>query len=355
MSTFYSLTIATINRETKDCVSIEFDVQDAIKEKFKYLPGQYLTIKLQIQGDEIRRSYSICSSDLLNEKLTVAVKKVKQGKGSGFINDALKVGDTLEVMTPMGNFHSPLTRTNKKTYVLFAGGSGITPMMSILKSVLQVEPQSNVVLFYGNEDEASIIFKKQLDEIAVTFKERFRVVYILNKTGSDQPEENKGIMNLEKNTYLLDKWIDLSSDNEYFICGPTGMMDSAVAALKEKKVDASRIHVEYFSAPVVEKEVVNEITLVESEATIICDGDEITVKLKPGETVLEAALAAGLDAPYACQGGSCCTCRAKLTEGKVHMKVNYALLEKEVEEGFILTCQSQALSSKLVVDYDRGR
>jgi ring-1,2-phenylacetyl-CoA epoxidase subunit PaaE len=355
MSTFYSLTIATINRETKDCVSIEFDVQDAIKEKFKYLPGQYLTIKLQIQGDEIRRSYSICSSDLLNEKLTVAVKKVKQGKGSGFINDALKVGDTLEVMTPMGNFHSPLTRTNKKTYVLFAGGSGITPMMSILKSVLQVEPQSNVVLFYGNEDEASIIFKKQLDEIAVTFKERFRVVYILNKTGSDQPDENKGIMNLEKNTYLLDKWIDLSSDNEYFICGPTGMMDSAVAALKEKKVDASRIHVEYFSAPVVEKEVVNEITLVESEATIICDGDEITVKLKPGETVLEAALAAGLDAPYACQGGSCCTCRAKLTEGKVHMKVNYALLEKEVEEGFILTCQSQALSSKLVVDYDRGR
>jgi ring-1,2-phenylacetyl-CoA epoxidase subunit PaaE len=125
--------------------------------------------------------------------------------------------------------------------------------------------------------------KKQLDEIAVTFKERFRVVYILNKTGSDQPDENKGIMNLEKNTYLLDKWIDLSSDNEYFICGPTGMMDSAVAALKEKKVDASRIHVEYFSAPVVEKEVVNEITLVESEATIICDGDEITVKLKPGE------------------------------------------------------------------------
>lgn len=355
MSAFYSLTIATINRETKDCVSIEFDVQDAIKEKFKYLPGQYLTIKLQIQGDEIRRSYSICSSDLLNEKLTVAVKKVKQGKGSGFINDLLKVGDTLEVMTPMGNFHSPLARTNKKTYVLFAGGSGITPMMSILKSVLQVEPQSNVVLFYGNEDEASIIFKKQLDEIAVTFKDRFRVVYILNKTGSDQPEENKGIMNLEKNTYLLNKWIDLSSDNEYFICGPTGMMDSAVAALKEKKVDATRIHVEYFSAPVTEKEVVNEITLVESEATIICDGDEITVKLKPGETVLEAALAAGLDAPYACQGGSCCTCRAKLTEGKVHMKVNYALLEKEVEEGFILTCQSQALSSKLVVDYDRGR
>lgn len=355
MSAFYSLTIATINRETKDCVSIEFDVQDAIKEKFKYLPGQYLTIKLQIQGDEIRRSYSICSSDLLNEKLAVAVKKVKLGKGSGFINDALKVGDTLEVMTPMGNFHSPLTRTNKKTYVLFAGGSGITPMMSILKSVLQVEPQSNVVLFYGNEDEASIIFKKQLDEIAVTFKDRFRVVYILNKAGSDQPDENKGIMNLEKNAYLLDKWIDLSSDNEYFICGPTGMMDSAVAALKEKKVDASRIHVEYFLAPVAEKEVVNEIALVESEATIICDGDEITVKLKPGETVLEAALAAGLDAPYACQGGSCCTCRAKLTEGKVHMKVNYALLEKEVEEGFILTCQSQALSSKLVVDYDRGR
>ncbi|HRH64082.1 MAG TPA: FAD-binding oxidoreductase [Bacteroidia bacterium] len=355
MSAFYPLTIATINRETKDCVSVEFDVQEAIKEKFKYLPGQYLTLKLPIDGAEIRRSYSICSSDLLNEKLAVAVKKVKLGKGSGYINDTLKVGDRLEVMTPMGNFHSPMTSSNKKTYVLFAGGSGITPMMSILKSVLQIEPESKIILFYGNEDEASIIFKRQLDQIAAKFKERFKVVYILNKTESEQPHENIGIMNLEKNTYLLNKWVDLSGDNEYFICGPTGMMDSAVAALKEKKVDSTRIHVEYFSAPVLEEEKVSELTLVESEATIICDGDEITVKLKAGETILEAALAAGLDAPYACQGGSCCTCRAKLTEGKVHMKVNYALLEKEVEEGFILTCQSQALSSKLVVDYDRGR
>lgn len=355
MSTFYSLSVANINRETKDCVSIEFDVPEVVKEKFNYLPGQYLTLKLIVDGVEIRRSYSICSSDLLNEKLAVAVKKVKLGKGSGFINDTLKVGDKLEVMTPMGNFHSPLSKSNKKNYVLFAGGSGITPMMSILKSVLQIEPMSNIVLFYGNEDEASIIFKKQLDAIATSNKDRLKVVYILNKGGNELAAENKGIMNLEKNTYLLDKWIDLSGDNEYFICGPTGMMDGAVAALKEKKVDATRIHVEYFSAPVEEQKVVKELTIVESEATIICDGDEITVKLKPGETILEAALAAGLDAPYACQGGSCCTCRAKLTEGKVHMKVNYALLDKEVEEGFILTCQSQALSSKLVVDYDRGR
>ena len=165
MSVFYSLTVGDIVHETKDCVSVSFDVPANIKDQFNYLPGQYLTLKLLVNGEEIRRSYSVCSSPMMNEKMSVAIKKVKEGRGSTFINEKLKIGDALEVMTPMGNFHTPLLSSNKKNYVLFAGGSGITPMMSIIKSVLKAEPLSTLILLYGNEDEDSIIFKKQLDDL----------------------------------------------------------------------------------------------------------------------------------------------------------------------------------------------
>ena len=358
MTSFYSLVVADLTRETKDCVSIAFDVPEDLKEKFNYLPGQYLTLKLFVKGEEIRRSYSVCSCAMMNEKLRVAIKKVKNGKGSVHINESVKVGDTIEVMTPMGNFHSPLNATNKKNYVLFAGGSGITPMMSIIKSVLLTEPNSKLILFYGNENEDAIIFKKQLDELAASNATRLELFHILNKPTTATSIDFNGIMDVVKNKLLLSKYVDLNSDNEYFICGPTGMMDSVMAALKENSIDKTKIHIEYFSSPEnisSETQTDTSANFVASELTIICDGDEIQLNLKPGETVLEAALAANIDAPYACQGGSCCTCRAKLVEGKVHMKVNYALLDSEVEEGFILTCQSQALSPKLIVDYDRGR
>lgn len=355
MSGFYSLPVSEITHETKDCVSISFEVPETLKEQFRYLPGQYLTLKLVIAGEEIRRSYSICSSSENNEKLTVAIKKVFHGKASTYLNEQVKVGDHLEVMEPMGNFHTPLSESNQKTYVLFAGGSGITPMMSILKSVLIKEPKSNLILFYGNENETSIIFKKQLETIASQAEERLKVLHVLNHPEKEFPAEYTGIMNVEKNHYLLSKHISAHSDVEYFICGPTGMMDSVVQTLKEKKIEASRIHVEYFTAPVSDSPASSQKGYVAANLTVICDGDELQLKLNPEQSILEAALAAGIDAPYACQGGSCCTCRAKLIEGKVHMKVNYALLESEVKEGFILTCQSHALSETLVVDYDRGR
>ena len=355
MSGFYSLPVSAITRETKDCVAISFDVPEKYKEIFQYLPGQYLTLKLHVNGEEIRRSYSICSSVQMNEKLTVAIKKVKDGKGSNFLNEKVKVGDNLEVMSPMGNFHTKLASSNKKTYVLFAGGSGITPMMSILKSALILEPQSKLILFYGNENEASIIFNSELIELAKTFTDRLEVIHVLNKPEVDHPADYTGIMNVEKNKFLLLKHSPKHNEVEYFICGPTGMMDSVVTALNDLNVDKAKVHVEYFTAPVAAAPTATKDEFVSAELTVICDGDEVQVKLSPEQSVLEAALAAGLDAPYACQGGSCCTCRAKLIEGKVHMKVNYALLESEVNEGFILTCQSHALSPTLVVDYDRGR
>ena len=228
-------------------------------------------------------------------------------------------------------------------------------MLSIIKSVLIAEPLSKLILLYGNENEAAIIFKNQLDDLVIKAQERLKVYHVLNSPLQAVDAVLKGVMNVEKNKLLLSKFVDLKTDNEYFICGPVGMMDSVVLALNELNVAKSKIHVEYFTAPVNTEQVDTTINFVSSKVTVICDGDELVLNVRPEETVLEAALAAGIDAPYACQGGSCCTCRAKLVEGKVHMKVNYALLESEVKEGYILTCQSQALTSTLVVDYDRGR
>ncbi len=357
MSAFYTLKVNAIQRETADSVAISFDVPDELKEKFVFLPGQYLTLKLQLEGAEIRRSYSICSSPLFGEKLGVAVKKVKAGKASTYLNEQLKVGDSLEVMTPMGNFYPSISGNNSKIYYLFAGGSGITPMMSIMKSVLKSEPNSKVNLFYGNESNAAIIFAQHLKQLQNEFPESLQVYHILNQPVSEHHPDFKGIMDAAKNALLVEKFVDMRAKNEFFICGPGPMMDAVVQTLKSKEVAAAQIHVEYFVAPEVSAapNVSDTAAAIETEATIICDGDEIKLRISPEQSVLEAALAAGLDAPYACQGGSCCTCRALLVEGKVHMKVNYALLDSEVKEGFILTCQSHALTPTLVVDYDRGR
>jgi ring-1,2-phenylacetyl-CoA epoxidase subunit PaaE len=363
MAKFYKLKVVDVVRETPDCVSVSFDVPNEIKSQYNYIQGQYLTIKSNLNGEELRRSYSICSSPITEKELRVAVKKVKDGRFSTFINDRLKPGDELEVMTPMGNFHSSINAASKKNYVLFAGGSGITPMLSIIKTVLHAEPGSRVTLFYGNNDEASIIFKRQLDQLETQYQERLKIYHIiLNRQGGDQKVDEvlNGIMTIEKNKVLIEKFVDLKHQNEYFICGPSIMMANVVEALNYFKVPQESIHIEYFSAPVdtsaiVEnsgKEIKNNGSF-ESTVTIICDGDEKTMKLNAEDTILEAALKANMDAPYACQGGSCCTCRAKLLEGKVEMKTNYALSNSEVKEGYILTCQSRPLTPVVIVSYDQ--
>ena len=356
MSRFHLLKIIDVTRETADAVSVAFEVPENLKNDYKYIQGQYLTLKLNVNGEDIRRSYSICSA-YPEKELRVAIKKVKGGKGSNFVSEKIKVGDSIEVMTPMGNFHTPLNSSNKKTYVLFAGGSGITPMMSIIKTVLQSEPNGKLILFYGNQDEASIIFKKQLDDLAAKNSNRLKIYHILDQENGTTDVLFKGIMNVDKNKLLVEKFVDLKSDNEFFICGPGGMMDSVKKALDDLKVDKNRIHIEYFTVPVDQpvKADVNKTGYVNCTATIILDGDERVIEIPAGENVLQAAIDASMDAPYACRGGSCCTCRAKLIEGKVVMDVNYALLDSEVEEGYILTCQSHPLTSTIVVDYDKGR
>lgn len=357
MSKFHPLQVRDINRETPEAVSVGFHVPDDLKEDYKYKQGQYLTLRFIIDGEEIRRSYSICSSPFEKDKLEVAIKKVKGGKVSNYINDVVKPGDIIDVMTPMGSFHSDLDPMHKKNYILFAGGSGITPMMSIMKAVLEAEPKSTIILLYGNNDDASIIFKDAIADLESKAEGRLKVVHILNTPPKNHPYLQQGIMTKEKNLALIENFVGLNLDNEFFICGPGPMMDNVVAALKEVKTNEARIHIEYFSAPVTASELtpvdVPKITK-DAHLTVIMDGDEYQTTMLPDEAVLFAAKRIGLDAPYSCQNGSCSTCRAKLLEGKVHMKVNFALNQKDVESGFILTCQSLPLTENLVVSYDQA-
>jgi ring-1,2-phenylacetyl-CoA epoxidase subunit PaaE len=356
MAKFHTLKVSDIRRETTDCVSIAFDVPASLQGEYKYIQGQYLTLKLKVNGQELRRSYSLCSSPSADKEWRIAIKKVKDGKGSIYLNEKVKTGDQMEVMTPMGNFHTPVFSTNKKRYVLFAGGSGITPMLSIVKTILREEPSSSLHLFYGNRDEASTIFKKTLDDLASSNSGRFTLTHILEHGSASADPLYAGMLTKEKTSTLLTKHNQVTGD-EFFICGPGPMMENVKQALKDLKVDDKKVHIEYFTAvldAVNKAEAINAPgSAMTSKVTVIMDGKETEFDLSSeGAVILDAALDEGVDVPYACKGAVCCTCRAKLIEGKVRMDNNYALTDNEVKEGYILTCQSHPLTEKVVVDYD---
>jgi ring-1,2-phenylacetyl-CoA epoxidase subunit PaaE len=358
MAKFHSLRVAEINRETTDCVSVVFDVPSNLKSEYQYIQGQYLTLKMTVGGEEIRRSYSLCSSPVTDAEIRVAVKKVLNGKGSTWINENLKVGDSVEVMTPMGAFHSKLDASNKKHYVLFAGGSGITPMLSILKSVLAKEPNSRVTLIYGNRDESSIIFREKLVMLEKDDATRLKVVHVLEKPQQEISELQKGLLTPEKVRALFESVIGISNENEYFICGPGPMMENVKKVLSELKAPADRTHIEYFSAVIeavaaAEKSAVAPGGKVMSKVTVILDGSEETFNLaSDGKSVLDVALATGMDVPFACKGAVCCTCRAKVMEGKATMTMNYALSDEEIAAGYVLSCQAHPATETLVISYD---
>lgn len=362
MAKFHKLKIADVRKETADCVSVAFDVPASLKEEYKFIHGQYLTLKLFVKGEELRRSYSICSGVNENE-LRVAIKKVKDGKASNFVYDNFKAGQEVEVMTPMGSFHSPMNPSHKKSYVLFVGGSGITPMFSIVKTVLQAEPNSSLILFYGNMNEESSIFKKQLDELAHNNSSRFKLHYVFENPVGHTEDIYKGMLTKEKVQGLLDKHLplikvpgdfSLSSDNEFFICGPKPMMDNVRETLEENQIDKLRIHIEYFTSSTIDKEEKKAvIEKIISKVTVIQYGMETTFDLASDKkAILDAAIEHGVDAPFACKGAVCATCRGKVIEGKVHMDKNFALTDAEVAEGFILTCQSHPITPVVKVDYD---
>jgi ring-1,2-phenylacetyl-CoA epoxidase subunit PaaE len=354
MSRFHSLQIKDVRKETEDTVSISFEVPADLKETFRFKHGQYLTIKIPVNGEELRRSYSICTSPQEND-LRIAVKKIKDGRVSSFLNDRLTAGQSVELMPPMGNFTTELSPSNRKAYVAFAAGSGITPIMSILKTVLASEPGSSFTLFYGNKDNNTVIFKDELDRLQAKFSDRLRV-HLLYSRQAVADRLFEGRIGKEKVAELLLKYPQLGQANEYFLCGPQEMIENTSALLQERGVAKDNIHFELFTTAVpTETEVVTPAVPVESgvaKVTIVLDGDESVIDVKPGISILDSALDAGLDAPYACTGGSCCTCRAKIIEGAATMDVNYALTDKEVNQGYILTCQSHPTTPTMVVDYD---
>jgi ring-1,2-phenylacetyl-CoA epoxidase subunit PaaE len=355
LSKFYTLKVKDIQPETSECVSLGLEVPPELKKEFSYIQGQYLTLRFSINGEELRRSYSICSSPA-EPILRIAVKKVIDGQVSLHINQHLKAGESIETMPPIGNFYTELNPYNKKKYAFFAAGSGITPVISILKATLDTESQAQVILFYGNGNEDHIIFKKELDLLETTNSTRLKIVYTFSRPKQKQEDIHTGRMSKGKINALLQKYTDIHSISEFFICGPGDMMYNVQETLESFNVPKSKIHLEFFGIPpATVHDSPSQSLAVPARLTIICDGDQKEISLEPHQTVLEAALEANFDAPFACRSGSCCTCRAKLIEGKVFMDVNYALLDSEVEQGYILTCQSHAITPTLTVDYDQGK
>lgn len=362
MARFHTLEVADIKAETRDSISIGFLVPPGLQNDFAFIHGQYLTLKLNWNGEEIRRSYSICSSPLDKDEIRIAVKKVVGGRASTQLVDQLKPGSKLEVMTPMGNFHTALDPTQERHYVAFAAGSGITPILSILTTVLRTEPKSRFTLFFGNSDVDRIIFRQRLDDLKKLHPERLNVYHILSR-GTDADALFNGRITHEKASKLLAAFVTDPLLKEYFICGPEQMMMNVSEALERSGVSKKLIHVELFSSPVTiesvatkpEESVGSTAHLTgKARVKIILDGNETEIEVAAkGDSILDTAEKTGLDVPYACKGAVCCTCKARIVEGKVRMDMNYALTDEEVADGYVLTCQSHPLTERVVVDYDQ--
>jgi ring-1,2-phenylacetyl-CoA epoxidase subunit PaaE len=354
---FHPLRVKHIEKETDDCVSVSFEIPDSLAEAFRFKQGQSITIRKTMNGEELRRNYSICSSPLDGE-LKVAIKKVDGGTFSTYANENMQPGETIEVMPPVGAFYTELDPSQKKNYVAFAAGSGITPILSIIKTTLGVEPQSSFTLVFGNRSKSSIIFREELEALKDKYLARFRVIHILSREKTDAPV-NYGRIDKEKVELLFNKLIDQKKTNEFFLCGPEEMIFCLRDFLQEKGVPKKHIHFELFTVPGQKKSTVTTTTIGEddqgekSNVSVKLDGIVFDFKLGyHGQSILDAALKEGADLPYACKGGVCCTCKAKLLEGKVVMDENWGLEADEVAAGFILTCQSHPRTEKIMVDFD---
>ena len=352
---FHPLRVSNITRETEESVVITFDIPADLQQIFQFTQGQTLTIKKNIDEEDIRRSYSICSAPFEN-KLSIAVKKVDGGKFSCYANTLLQSGEVLDVLPPTGGFYTPLKEANQKNYLAFAAGSGITPVLSIIKATLMIETASTFTLVYGNKSRSSIMFFEALEALKNKYLQRFNFINILSRERTETPI-NHGRINEEK-LAELQRLVDYKSMDEIFICGPGGMLFCVKNYLEKIDIEPEKIHFELFTTPGsnrVETKPVQHLEKggTESKVTVRLDGRSFDFRLAfDSDSVLDAALKQGADLPYACKGGVCSTCRAKLLEGEIKMDVNYALGPAELEKGFILTCQSHPISEKIVVDFD---
>jgi ring-1,2-phenylacetyl-CoA epoxidase subunit PaaE len=353
---FYPLVVQGIRYETRDAAVVVFDVPSRLRELFTFIQGQYLTIKATINGDSIRRSYSI-SSAVQDGVLRIVVKRAPGGVFSNWILDCVKVGDVLEVMPPMGSFYVPLKTERASRYVAFAVGSGITPIFSIVKTTLLAEPNSSFTLFYGNRASGSVILREELSDLKDRFLSRLAVVHVMSREHQDVDLLN-GRITGEKAQELLRRFCDLDRVDVMFLCGPHEMVEEIRSLLRCSSFSEERIKVEYFAAKAEARRpeaFTDDLPKREScHVMLTMDGGQQPFTMRQeGETLLDGAIRAGIDVRYSCKSGVCATCRAKLIGGQVDMDANYALEDYEIARGFILTCQSYPISSEIVLDFDQ--
>ena len=347
--------MASVQALTRDSMAITFAVPERLENTFAFVQGQYLTLRAVIDGGEVRRSYSICSA-VQDKRLRVAIKKVAGGAFSTWATSHLMPGLSIDVMPPQGHFYIPLKPEAARHVMCFAAGSGITPMLAIIKTMLLAEPLTRITLVYGNRSSSSVMFKEELEDLKDTYLSRLNLVWVMSRESQDIDLFN-GRIDYDKTTELLTRWVDPASVDAAFICGPHEMMLAVTQALHDKGVDKSRIKAELFGSPLPAKPRALQVNVDASEqcdVEVVLDGSRRSFTMpKNGMSLVDAGLKAGIDMPYACKGGVCSTCRAQVLVGEVDMDNNFALEDYEVARGFVLCCQSFPVSNKLVIDFDQ--
>ena len=355
---FQSLTVKAVRRETADAISLALAVPEGRAAEFAYKPGQHLVVRAMMDGAEVRRTYSICSGPG-DKDLWITIKRVEGGLYSPHAH-GLSAGARIEVMPPAGRFVLPPSDGRPRTLLAVAAGSGITPIMAMIQKALETEPETRVVLIYGNRATDSIIFREALDDLKDRFLQRFTLLHVLSRDADTDVPELAGRIDGAKVERLLKALVDVNEIDHAFLCGPDTLIKDVRAKLMDMGLPRERVHFEFFRAgseaeqrrPAVKREAVIGADAKGADITVIVDGARHSFKLPEGAHVVDAATAAGIRVPYSCKGGMCCTCRAKIVEGKAAMSRNFSLEPWEVEQGFVLTCQAQARSPRLVLDFD---
>ena len=362
MTKFYSLTIADIRPETDSAICLSFNIPEELKETFTFTPGQFLTLQVSIDGEDVRRCYSICSG-IDEAQLSVAIKRVEEGAFSNFANDNFKIGDSIEVMAPQGDFTlSALDSQNSKNYMLLAAGSGITPILSLIKSILGREPNSQITLVYGNQKTLTMMFKEELSFIKNRYLTRFNWVNIMSQEDQGADLLNGRIDNKKGYQLQKQKVIDINTTDEAFICGPESMISEVSRGFRIEGLAEDQIHYELFASSSEDAQLVldkakNRVKEYgenrTSKVTVIADGRSNNFDLASvGANILDAGMANGVELPYSCKAGVCSTCKAKLVKGQVDMDISHGLEQHEIDAGYILTCQSHPITDEVVVSFD---
>ncbi|MEQ8423107.1 MAG: ferredoxin--NADP reductase [Cyclobacteriaceae bacterium] len=353
-SHYYELVVKDIVKETKDAITIVFHQPEG--NKINYKSGQFLTLIAPIDGKDVRRAYSLCSSPFVNDDLAVTVKRVDNGLMSNHLPDNLKIGDKVKIMEPMGQFVTEYDSTKKRHLIMFAGGSGITPMMSIIKSIINQEPDSIVSLIYCNRDIDSVIFRNELEKLQTTFEGRLHVIHVLDNAPMNW-QGYSGLLNSDMLSKLVERIPDWGIDSTtYLMCGPEGMMKNVDTLLTDRNIPKEKIFKESFVQGTIDKEAKKETGVGDDgeaktrEVTIRYDGEEYKVKVEPDSTILETALDMGIDLPYSCQSGLCTACRGKALSGKVKLDEEEGLSQSERDEGYVLTCVGHPMTDDVVIE-----